>query len=116
MIALALMTALGADPAAALNDYPTEARADYVFTCMAANGQTRQALSECSCAIDHIASVLPYKRYVAAETVLAMRQTSGERAEVFRSAEFNNAFARDLQSAAAEAEVLCFTPVLRAPD
>lgn len=116
MIALALMATLAGDAATALNDYPTEARADYVFTCMAANGQTRRALSECSCAIDHIASVLPYERYVAAETVLAMRQTSGERAEIFRSAEANSAFARDLQSAAAEAEVLCFAPALRAPD
>ena len=42
-----------------LNDYPTEARADYVFGCMAANGQSRQALRQCSCSIDEIASILP---------------------------------------------------------
>ena len=29
---------------AAINDYPTAARADYVFGCMAANGQTRDNL------------------------------------------------------------------------
>ena len=29
-----------------LNDYPTAARADYVFGCMKANGETRQALDE----------------------------------------------------------------------
>ena len=30
------------------NDYPTVARADYVFGCMQANGQTRDALERCS--------------------------------------------------------------------
>ncbi len=41
------------------NDYPTQARAEYVFACMASNGQTQQALRQCSCSIDVIASVLP---------------------------------------------------------
>ncbi len=34
--------------AADLNDYPTNARADYVFGCMKANGDTRTALDQCS--------------------------------------------------------------------
>ena len=99
----------GAVPGA-LNDYPTETRAGYVFTCMAGNGQTPKALSECSCAIDHIASVLPYADYVSAETVAAMRQTSGERAELFRSATAVGGMLKKLQTAEAEAEILCFTP------
>ena len=41
--------------AAPLNDYPTEARADYVFACMKTNGDTQQALRQCSCSIDVIA-------------------------------------------------------------
>src|SRR2546430_17343020 len=60
--------------AAELNDYPTAARADYVFACMKTNGDTRQALEQCSCSIDIIASILPYERYVAAETVLSLSQ------------------------------------------
>src|SRR5262249_18286600 len=44
--------------ASELNDYPTAARADYVFACMKTNGETRQALDQCSCAIDVIASIL----------------------------------------------------------
>ena len=56
-----------------LNDYPTKARADYVFACMATNGQTRDMLGRCSCSIDMIATILPYDGYVAAETVLRMR-------------------------------------------
>jgi hypothetical protein len=41
------------------NDYPTVARADYVFGCMQVNGQTRDALERCSCSIDVIASFFP---------------------------------------------------------
>ena len=59
-----------------VNDYPTEARADYVFGCMAANGQTRLALERCSCSIDAIANVLPYRDYEEAETI--MRISSSE--------------------------------------
>jgi hypothetical protein len=42
--------------AAEFNDYPTAARADYVFACMKTNGDTRPALEKCSCSIDVIAS------------------------------------------------------------
>ncbi|MGI9423372.1 MAG: hypothetical protein ACR2PA_09270, partial [Hyphomicrobiaceae bacterium] len=46
------------------NDYPTTVIADYVFGCMASNGQTRQALEKCSCSIDVIASLLSHEQYV----------------------------------------------------
>ena len=60
-----------------LNDYPTAARAEYVFACMKANGESRgRPWSAARCSIDIIASVLPYERYVTAETVLSMSQTS----------------------------------------
>lgn len=44
------------------NDYPTQARAEFVFACMASNGQTQQALRQCACAIDVIASILPVRK------------------------------------------------------
>ncbi len=47
-------------PPTPLNDYPTDARAEYVFACMATNGGTRDALERCSCSIDIIATLLPY--------------------------------------------------------
>ena len=61
---------------AAANDYPTSARADYVFACMKTNGDTREALDQCSCSIDVIASLLPYDAYVAAATVASMDQAA----------------------------------------
>jgi hypothetical protein len=96
------------DLAPALNDYPTETRAEYVFACMAVNGQTREALRRCACSIDVVASILPYERYVAAETVLTMRQTVGERVGMMRTAESANAMVQDLRRAQAEGEIRCF--------
>ena len=91
-----------------LNDYPTEARADYVFACMAVNGQTRDALTRCSCSIDVVASIISYDRYVAAETVLAMRQVGGDRTAMFRTAPASREAVADLRRAQAEAEIRCF--------
>src|SRR5215469_363247 len=91
-----------------LNDYPTTARADYVFGCMKANGETRRALEQCSCSIDVIATILPYERYVTAETVLSMAQVPGTLGNQFRSTEYAKAAVDELRRAQAEAEVRCF--------
>ena len=94
--------------AAAPADYPTSALAEYVFACMASNGQTQQALRQCSCSIDVIASVLPYDKYEEAETVLRMRRTGGGYiGEMFRAG-LTNGMVRDLQEAQAEGEIRCF--------
>ena len=97
-----------AAPAADLNDYPTSARADYVFACMKANGETHQAMEQCSCSIDVIASVLPYDRYVAADTVMSLSQVPGRFGAMFRSVEESKSAVTDLRRAQAEAEVRCF--------
>jgi hypothetical protein len=94
------------DPA--LNDYPTVARADYVFACMATNGQTRQALEQCACSIDHIATVLPWEQYVRAETVLRTLQRGGEGVGAIRNSERLTAAVDALRRAQAEADMLCF--------
>jgi hypothetical protein len=91
-----------------LNDYPTSARAEYVFGCMKANGETPRALEQCSCSIDIIATLLPYERYVSAETVLRMTQVPGTLGNQFRSTEQARTAVDDLRRAQAEAEVRCF--------
>lgn len=90
------------------NDYPTEARAEYVFTCMAVNGQSQDMLRRCSCSIDTIASILPYDAFVSAETVLRMRIGGGERNAMFRGSPAMQAISADLRRAQAEAEMVCF--------
>jgi hypothetical protein len=89
------------------NDYPTSARADYVFGCMAVNGQTQETLDRCSCAIDVVASILPYQQYLSAETVLQMQQEKSVLAEEFRTAAAKE-IVRRLREAEAEGEVRCF--------
>ena len=91
-----------------LNDYPTSTRAEYVFGCIKANGETRQAIEQCSCSIDVIATIIPYERYVTAETVLSMSQVQGNLGTQFRSSEQASSAVNDLRRAQAEAEVRCF--------
>ena len=91
-----------------VNDYPTAARAEYVYGCIKANGETRQAIEQCSCSIDVVASLIPYERYVTAETVLSMSQVRGNLGTEFRSSEQAANALSDLRRAQAEAEVRCF--------
>jgi hypothetical protein len=95
--------------AAAANDYPTVARADYVIGCMAANGNTRTALEKCACALDAIAEQLPYARYEEAETALRMQAapTLGERGAIFRDPPHVRAAIEALREAQAEATLRC---------
>lgn len=106
--ALAAAPAVAQSVAERLKDYPTEARADYVFACMAANGQTREMLRKCSCSADHVATILPYDDYVEAETVLSMQQVGGERMSIFRTTQMAKNYVASLRRAQAEAEILCF--------
>lgn len=113
LLAGLLLTALvGAREAGAIdapaNDYPTVARADYIFGCMAANGQTRLALERCSCSIDVIASVLPYADYEEAETIMSVRQRGGENAAMFISMPLMREKVARLKRAQIEGELRCF--------
>ena len=91
-----------------VNDYPTAARMEYVFGCLKANGETRQAIEQCSCSIDVVASLLPYERYVTAETVMSLSQVRGDMGGPFRTSEQATNALNDLRRAQAEAEVRCF--------
>lgn len=91
------------------NDYPTDARVDYVFGCMAANGQTREAMEKCSCSVDQLAAILPYDKYVSASTILSMRQgAGGQRQNAFRATKMYEDKVADLRRAQAEAEIRCY--------
>ena len=104
----ALTTIAAIARAEQVNDYPTSARAEYVFGCLKANSETRQAIEQCSCSIDVIASLVPYDRYVAAETVLSMSQVRGNLGGQFRTSEQAAGALNELRRAQAEAEVRCF--------
>jgi hypothetical protein len=106
LLGLAAAAPAGAAPA----DYPTETLADYVFACMATNGETREALQRCSCSIDEIAKRLPFEEYEKAETVLSFRQLGGgdPRTALFRGSPWSQAMVDKLRNAQLEAELKCF--------
>ena len=109
-IGLLVLLTLAAGPACAKdNDYPTSVRADYVIGCMAANGNTREALLKCSCAIDTIASLMPYSRYEKAETALSLQAGGGVggRIGLFRDPPEIKAVIEELHRAQAEANLQC---------
>jgi len=75
---------------------------------MKTNGETPDMLRRCSCSIDVIASLLPYDRYVAAQTVASLNQTRGQIGTMFRGSAQLKAMLADLRRAQAEAEIRCF--------
>lgn len=76
-----------ADTTVPTNDYPTQARVEYVFGCMNKyGGENYDHMYGCVCAIDKIAEKIPYANFVATSTLAVMSKTSGERAAAFRDA------------------------------
>lgn len=90
-----------------VNDYPTVTRADYVFGCMQANGQTREILEKCSCSIDQIAALLPYSAYEEAETIKSVSMRGGEQVAALKNPAIQEKV-KKLQFAQVEAELKCF--------
>jgi len=99
---------LGGGPVHAANDYPTVAVADYVLGCMIANGRSRVVLERCSCSIDVISSIVPYDRYVAAETFQRMAQLTGEKGVLFHQTAPAKHSTAEMRRAQAEADMRCF--------
>jgi hypothetical protein len=89
-------------------EYPTKVLAEYVYVCMKANGEDAETLDKCSCAIDVIASVLPYDHYVTAETFKRMAQLPGDNGAAFRNNAMAKASIAEWRRAEVEAEVRCF--------
>jgi hypothetical protein len=108
-IGLAVVVLAAGSARAEVNDYPTSARADYVIGCMAANGNTREALLKCSCAIDTIASLMPYSHYDQAETALSLQAGGGVggRVGLFRDPPEIKAVIEELHRSQAEANLQC---------
>lgn len=90
------------------NPYPTPVVADYVLACMAANGNTYQALHQCSCSIDLIASKMPYEDYERANTILQIQQDKGQRGIFYREANWAKAKVDLLKKLQAESTLTCF--------
>ena len=84
---LAALASLSWAETATANDFPTQARVEFVLSCMGEHGgQSYNTLYPCICAIDRIAQKIPYREYAAAETLSFLYGTPGERGGFFRDA------------------------------
>lgn len=90
-----------------VNDFPTSARADYVFACMQVNGQTREALDKCSCSVDVIASLMPYEEYEAVETIVMVYKRGGKAQQEMSNPDLQRRV-KDMRRAQVEGELRCF--------
>src|SRR5690348_15845190 len=108
LVAGGLVLAEACVSATAANDYPTEARVDYVIGCMASNGQTQEAMRKCSCSIDKIAVTIPYSDYVEYETVTRMQNIPGERTASIRGVGWIKDLQDKFRLAQVQADLECF--------
>ena len=70
------------------NDFPTQARVEYVLGCMDSHGgQKYENLYSCVCIIDKIADKIAYGEYIEGEVFTQLRTTPGERGGLFRDPE-----------------------------
>ena len=106
--ATAVLAACLAAGTATANDFPTQARVEYVLSCMDRNGgQNYDTLYACVCAVDKIAAKMTYDEYSHAQTMSVMIRTPGERGGAFRDAPGARKEVRGLKSIQKEAEASC---------
>jgi hypothetical protein len=72
-------------PTVAANDFPTQARVEFVLTCMRESKAPQQeSMYKCSCAIDAIADKVSYSSWVDLATIANGTTIAGERGGVMR--------------------------------
>lgn len=108
VIAMVFSSALSLAHDAPGSDYSTAVKADYVFGCMKANGETRQALESCSCSIDYIAERMPYDDYVTVETIMQASLDNGQRGSMYRELKWANDVLDKFKKLQLKSNVECF--------
>ena len=81
----ALLLSLAAVHFAYANDFPTQARVEFVLDCMrTSKAAPQESMYKCSCAIDVIAGKVDYNTWVDLSTVANATTIAGERGGVMR--------------------------------
>ena len=112
VLTIAALSSLSVMTSAMANDFPTQARVEFVLGCMdTRGGQSYNSLYPCVCVIDRIASRMPYREYTAAETLSFLYGTPGERGGFFRdAAPRSRKRIKAFRALHEEAEAACFVP------
>ena len=92
-----------------VNDYPTQARVEYVIQCMHKYGtkENYDTMYGCICAVDKVAETIPYENFVATSTLAVMINTPGEKGGVFRDAPGGRKAIREFKKFIADTEQSC---------
>ena len=91
------------------NDFPTQARVEYVLRCMDSHGgQKYEVLYSCICIVDKIAEKIAYDEFVEAEVFAQLRTTPGERGAVFRDHDRSSLLIGKINDITEGAEKSCF--------
>lgn len=91
------------------NDFPTQARVEFVLGCMnEQGGQTYDTLYPCVCLIDMIANEMSYEEFSEAQVFSQLRSTPGERGGVFRDPDQAKSLTQKLMAATERGKAACF--------
>lgn len=93
--------------AAPANDYPTQARVEYVNECIGKHDDSLANVYQCSCTIDRIADQMTYDDFVEAITYARYSGLPGEGGAIFRDSEKGRALAKRFRLLESEAEREC---------
>jgi hypothetical protein len=107
--ATALLLLVSLPAVSTANDFPTQARVEFVLGCMNERGaQSYDTLYPCVCVIDRIAEAMSYAEFAEAQVFRQLRSTPGERGGVFRDPEQATSLTEKLDAAIENAERRCF--------
>lgn len=91
------------------NDFPTQARVEFVLDCMRTSKvSTQESMYKCSCAIDNIASKIDYAAWVELATVANATTIAGERGGVMRDLKDARKLVTSFRELQADAKKHCF--------
>ena len=91
------------------NDFPTQARVEFVLGCMnEQGGQSYDTLYKCVCLVDAIAAEMSYAEFAEAQVFSELRSTPGERGGVFRDPDQARSLVAKLNTAIERGKAQCF--------
>jgi hypothetical protein len=92
---------------AALGNFPTSVRVEYVQECINLNGGAFALLYQCSCALDRLAEKYTVDDFIEAATFVKYATLGGERGGEFRDPEHARDLARKFRSEQSAAYKAC---------
>ena len=104
-----MVVALALAGFARANDFPTQARVEFVLDCMRqSKAPPQESMYKCSCAIDNIAAKIDYATWVELSTVANATTIAGERGGVMRDLKDGRKMIASFRELQADAKKHCF--------